>query len=435
MKEEPINLFLLAQTILNIGALAIIRIKFNTIIIKIPITIMKKKYFLFATLILASLSIFAQNKVTIKGNVKFIEEGFKVTVFQRSGTTRTVLAETAVNPDHTYSVEVPVNLPGEAIVDCGQWQSVNVWLEDENLDIDFRGLDTAKVKIKNPPYVHIRGGKNNEVMNLINFESYRAYQRMIAISQATYRAKIEDEAERSKLSMTLYGMSSDNLTAYMRYIAEHYADRNSALVAISSLDETEDKALIEEALNKIEKLSPASKTLVDNLRKARAEKKEREERMKVGNPAPAFTCLNAKGKKMSPSDFKGKVLVLDFWASWCGPCRQEIPNMKKFYEEFKGKDVEFLSVSIDAKEEAWRKAMKEENMAWPQGWVKDGGKEVMNLYQFGGIPFILVIDKDGNIFKKNVRGENIKTAVQECLDGKKASAPKVVSMGMMGAAM
>jgi peroxiredoxin len=258
---------------------------------------------------------------------------------------------------------------------------------------------------------------------------------MIAISQATYRAKIEDEAERSKLSMTLYGMSSDNLTAYMRYIAEHYADRNSALVAISSLDETEDKALIEEALNKIEKLSPASKTLVDNLRKARAEKKEREERMKVGNPAPAFTCLNAKGKKMSPSDFKGKVLVLDFWASWCGPCRQEIPNMKKFYEEFKGKGVEFLSVSIDAKEEAWRKAMKEENMAWPQGWVKDGGKEVMNLYQFGGIPFILVIDKDGNIFKKNVRGENIKTAVQECLDGKKASAPKVVSMGMMGAAM
>ena len=166
---------------------------------------MKKKYFLFAALILASLSIFAQNKVTIKGNVKFIEEGFKVTVFQRSGTTRTVLAETAVNPDHTYSVEVPVNMPGEAIVDCGQWQSVNVWLEDENLDIDFRGLDTAKVKIKNPPYVHIRGGKNNEVMNLINFESYRAYQRMIAISQATYRAKIEDEGYDACLQRSVAG--------------------------------------------------------------------------------------------------------------------------------------------------------------------------------------------------------------------------------------
>lgn len=396
---------------------------------------MKKRQLLMTALMLLSLCVFAQNKVTIKGHVKFIEEGFKVTVFQRSGTSRTVLAETDVKADHTYSVEVPVNLPGEAVVDCGRWQSVNVWLEDENLDIDFRGLDTAKVKIKNPPYVYIRGGKNNEVMNLINYESYRAYQRMIAISQATYRAKIEDEAEKSKLSMTLYGVSSDNLTAYMRYIAEHYADRNSALVAISSLDENEDKALIDESLAKLEKLSPVSKTLVDNLKKARAEQKARAERMKIGNPAPAFKCQNPKGKALAPADFKGKVLVLDFWASWCGPCRQEIPNMKKIYEEFKGKGVEFLSVSIDAKEDAWRKAMKEEAMKWPQGWVKDGGKEVMDLYQFGGIPFILVIDKDGNLYKKNVRGENIKTAIQDCLDGKKASAPKAISMGMMGAAM
>ncbi len=396
---------------------------------------MRRNILLMAVLMFVSAGMYAQDKITIKGHVKFIDEGFKVTVFQRSGTSRKVLAETVVNDDHTYSLEVPVSLPGEAVVDCGKWQSVNVWLEDENLDIDFRGLDTAKIKIKNPPYVYIRGGKNNELMNLINYEGYRNYQRMIAISQNVYRANIQDEAEKSKLSMSMYDMNGDNFTAYMRYFAEHYADRNSVLVAIAALNEEEDKELIEASLAKLEGQSPVSKTLVDNLRKARAEKKAREERMKVGNPAPAFTCLNPRGKSLSPAKYKGKVLVIDFWASWCGPCRQEIPNMKKFYEEFKGQGVEFLSVSIDAKEEAWRKALKEENMAWPQGWVKDGGKEVMDLYQFGGIPFILVIDKDGNIYKKNVRGEGIKTAIQDCLDGKKASAPKAISMGMMGAAM
>lgn len=396
---------------------------------------MKKRHLLMAVLMLLSVGMYAQDKITIKGHVKFMEEGFKVTVFQRSGTSRKVLAETVVNDDHTYSLEVPVELPGVAVVDCGRWQSVDVWLEDENLDIDFRGLDTAKIKIKNPPYVYIRGGKNNELMNLVNYENYRAYQRMIAISQIAYRANIQDEAAKSKLSMSLYDMSNDNSTAYMRYLAEHYTDRNSVLVAISRLNEEEDKALIDASLAELEQLSPVSKTLVDNLRKARAEQKAREERMKIGNPAPAFTCQNPKGKNLSPAKYKGKVLVLDFWASWCGPCRQEIPNMKKYYEEFKGQDVEFLSVSIDAKEDAWRKALKEENMAWPQGWVKDGGKEVMDLYQFGGIPFILVIDKDGNLYKKHVRGEGIKTAIQECLDGKKASAPKAISMGMMGAAM
>ena len=396
---------------------------------------MKRKHLLLAAFMLVSVGMYAQEKITIKGHVKFMEEGFKVTVFQRSGTSRNVLAETTVNADHTYSLEVPVDMPGVAVVDCGRWQSVNVWLEDENLDIDFRGLDTAKIKIKNPPYVYIRGGKNNELMNLINYENHRAYQRMIAISQNAYHAKFQDETEKSKLSVSMYGMSSDNVTAYMRYFAEHYTDRNSVLVAIASLNEEEDKALIEESLSKLEQLSPVSKTLVDNLRKERAEQKARVERMKVGNPAPAFTCQSPKGKTLSPAKYKGKVLVLDFWASWCGPCRQEIPNMKKFYEEFKGQGVEFLSVSIDAKEEAWRKALKDENMAWPQGWVKDAGKEVMELYQFGGIPFILVIDRDGNIYKKHVRGEGIRTAIQDCLDGKKASAPKTVSMGMMGAAM
>ena len=109
--------------------------------------------------------------------------------------------------------------------------------------------------------------------------------------------------------------------------------------------------------------------------------------------------------------------------------------MKKYYEEFKGKDVEFLSVSIDADKKAWEKARGEENMAWPQGWVTDGGKAVMNTYQFGGIPFILVIDKEGNIYKKQVRGEAIKKAVEDALSGKKAEAPKSIGVMMMGAAM
>ena len=106
---------------------------------------MKRKHLLLAALMLVSVGMYAQEKITIKGHVKFMEEGFKVTVFQRSGTSRNVLAETVVNADHTYSLEVPVDMPGVAVVDCGRWQSVNVWLEDENLDIDFRGLDTAKI--------------------------------------------------------------------------------------------------------------------------------------------------------------------------------------------------------------------------------------------------------------------------------------------------
>lgn len=376
----------------------------------------------------------AQQSITVKGKVKFIDPGFKMQVYQREGTSKKILAETTVNDDHTYSFKVPFDKPGEATLDCGQWQSVQVWLENENLDVDFRGKDTARIKIKNPPYVYIKGGKNNDLMNLINFEGYRNYQAMIATSQAVYRAEISDEKTKQGLSMKLYDASGDNFRAHIAYFIEHFADRNSVLAAISRAG-SDQKPLVDGALASLETLSPVSRQLVADYRKAEAEKLAAQQRMAVGNPAPLFTFLNVKGKQESLAKYKGKVLVLDFWASWCGPCRAEIPNMKKLYEEYRGKGVEFLSISIDAKKAAWDKARNEEKMAWPQGWTPDAGKSVMDTYQFGGIPFILVIDKDGNIYRKNVRGEETRTALDDVLSGKKAVQPRQGKAVMMGASM
>ena len=139
------------------------------------------------------------------------------------------------------------------------------------------------------------------------------------------------------------------------------------------------------------------------------------ERMKIGNPAPLFSYAGQDGKKLGPADYKGKILVIDFWASWCGPCRGEIPNIKKDYEKYDGKGVEFLSVSVDAKKDEWEKALKEENMPWAQVYTGDAGKEIMELYQFSGIPFIVLVDADGNLAAKNLRGENIAAEIEKQL--------------------
>lgn len=390
-----------------------------------------KKIILGCIMMISPMLSFAQQTVTIKGHVKFIDDNFKVSVYRYSGTKKTVLAETPVDPaTHNYSLSVPFDKAGQAILDCGNWQDVTIWLEDENLDVDFRGVDTAKIKIKNPPYVYIKGGKNNELMNKMNFLAYRNYQGMIAYSQAAYRAKFADEESEKQLTAELYQYGNDNYDAFCRYFVEHYADRNSVLVPIGQLRHETDGQLIEEALQKLERRSALSKQLVADYRNEIKEEKERKERMKVGNPAPNFTFQNAKGKKMQLSDFKGKVLVLDFWASWCGPCRGEIPNMKNIFSDFKDKGIEMLSVSIDAKKDAWTKAMNEEKMPWKQGWVTDGGAGVMDLYQFGGIPFILVIDQAGNLYRKNVRGNDIRKALEDVLAGKPASEKKTVSISM-----
>lgn len=124
----------------------------------------------------------------------------------------------------------------------------------------------------------------------------------------------------------------------------------------------------------------------------------------------------------------GKILVLDFWASWCGPCRAEIPHLKEAYKEYSNKGVAFFSVSIDKDDAAWRKAMKEENMPWTQAQAPKAGKDVMKQYQFSGIPYILVLDKEGKIVAKNLRGKALTDKLEELLSGKKKS----VAMPAMG---
>lgn len=121
---------------------------------------------------------------------------------------------------------------------------------------------------------------------------------------------------------------------------------------------------------------------------------------------------------------------MDFWASWCGPCRQEIPNLKEDYKEFSNKDVVFLSVSIDKDGAAWRKAMKEENMPWTQVNAPKAGKDVMKQYQFSGIPYILVIDKEGRIVGKNLRGKSLTDKLTEMVSGKKKQSVAMPAMGM-----
>ena len=381
---------------------------------------MKKFGILFLSLCIGCFSsVSAQRTVTIKGKVQFADKDFKVSVYQRLFSGRKVLAEVPLNADNTYSITVPFDKPGSATVDCGRWQSVNVWLEDENLDIDFRGKDTAKVVIKNPAYIRINGGKKNELMNLVNFAEHRNYQSMIAVSQNVWNANIENDSIKRALSTSLYKANNESEMAWMKYLIENYGTLSSALVPITLLDaDKKNTDFVESALDKLAASSETGKLIVDNYRQQKAEQQALRDRVKEGMPAPDFTFQNEKGKTIHLDKLKGKITLIDFWASWCGPCRKEIPHVKKYYEEYKNKGIQFVSVSIDAKKDAWTKALKEEQMPWLQGWTPDSGKAVLNTYQFNGIPFLILLDKKGNIYRKHLRGEKIKQAIEDCLAGK-----------------
>lgn len=381
-------------------------------------------------LLLGVSSVSAQKTITIKGKVQFPENHFKMEIIERNGFDKTILDSCDVRPDGTYEFKMKVNRPGVYTLDCQKWQSVQFWAEDEDLEINFRGKDTAKIVIKNPPYVHINGGPNNELMNLINWDGYRGYQLMIAVAQGVYRIQGIDDQAKQQVSGKFYDMLGEESSARIKYLAEHYADRNSVLAVLARLGGEENAELVEKVVAKLEAKNPNYAPLL-KFKADRADAKAQRERLAEGKVAPEFSYPTPDGKKnLGPQDFKGKILVLDFWASWCGPCRQEIPHLKEAYKAYHDKGVEFFSVSIDKDGAAWRKAMKEENMPWEQAQAPKAGKDIMKLYQFSGIPYILVLDKEGKIVAKNLRGKALTDKLEEMLSGKKKQSIAMPMMGM-----
>ncbi len=353
-----------------------------------------------------------KNVITIEGKVKFPDDRFKMMIYRYKNFKKEIIDSFTVKKDGSYYHEMEVKEPGTYMLDCQKWQNVWFWAEDENLKINFRGQDTAKIKIKNPPYVYIEGGKNNEVINLINFNDYRNYQLMIQSSQAIYKNLKDHKEIYKKIIGENYNMLSEESKERIKFIAETYSDRKSVLMALSRLNSQTDSSLINKVLANLLQIYPQYEPAI-KFKEEREAKLEKKRRVQIGQQAPTFSYKTKENKPVSISDFKGNYLVIDFWASWCGPCRKEIPNLIKAYNKYNNKGVKFLSVSIDSKEKDWLKALDEEKMPWTQIRTDDSGAKVMDDYQFNGIPFIILLDKEGKFKAKYLRGESLDKILKE----------------------
>ena len=139
----------------------------------------------------------------------------------------------------------------------------------------------------------------------------------------------------------------------------------------------------------------------------------------VGQKFTDFKMNDPEGKPVKLSDYvgKGKVVLVDFWASWCGPCRQEMPNVVKVYDQYKKKGFEIVGVSLDQTAEAWKKGIADLNITWPQmSDLKYWQCEAAAIYGVNAIPHTVLIDKDGTIIERNLRGEKLYKKIAELLD-------------------
>ena len=138
----------------------------------------------------------------------------------------------------------------------------------------------------------------------------------------------------------------------------------------------------------------------------------------IGAMAPELAFPDPDGKIRKLSDLRGKVVLIDFWASWCGPCRRESPNVRNVYQKYHDQGFEVFSVSLDRDGNSWKKAIKDDQLVWPNhvSDLKYWSSEAAAIYGVRSIPAMFLLDREGRIVAKDLRGAALENAVREMIN-------------------
>lgn len=211
--------------------------------------------------------------------------------------------------------------------------------------------------------------------------------------------KLPNENHKMILDMVLQDIPSDS-RAYQLALA-------GITAGLKSRDHTNFVPFAKQYVEKYEEAYPnAVKPLKIQLEQSKA--------FVIGGEAPDFSQVSPEGASISLSDLKGKIVLVDFWASWCGPCRRENPNVVRMYNKYKDKGFEILGVSLDSNKDRWVAAIAKDGLTWPQisdlkGWANAAAQ----LYGVTSIPQTVLVDKDGKILARNLRGASLEAKLSE----------------------
>jgi peroxiredoxin len=184
-------------------------------------------------------------------------------------------------------------------------------------------------------------------------------------------------------------------------------------IASRTLKKEELQQLVKASVNKFPEHSSLQKvsTILSG-----ATQPEPEEISKVNMEAPDFTLPDPNGKMISLKSFRGKYVLVDFWASWCGPCRQENPTVVAAFNRFKDKNFTVLGVSLDDNKAKWLKAIQDDKLTWTHvSDLKQWESIVVPMYQIQGIPFNVLVDPNGKVIASELRGEDLEKTLSSVL--------------------
>ncbi len=341
---------------------------------------------------------FAQNEIHVKISGMFFKTTVdSVYISQNYGAIYKDFASTALDKKGNFQFNISLPNPDYYYLRVGT-ENIHLILKN-NSDIKVYG-DGSKLK----EFCNFVGSDESKAMNDFSHISekwnVKSDSALTAIKADPSREQVVNDymtQEFQKFNSELQGFIGAN------------ANSPVLILALANMNAEQDMKSYENVLNQLYSVFPESPTVQTFYSNFNLIKKKIDDAnfLAPGKIAPDFSELKTDQKKsMKLSDLRGQIVLIDFWASWCGPCRRENPNVVQTYEKYKNDGFTIVSVSLDTDAQKWINAIEQDHLSWPNHISDLGGwnSKVAQIYKVSSVPFTVLIDREGRIIKTNLRG-------------------------------
>jgi peroxiredoxin len=348
-------------------------------------------------------------EVSIHGKVGFPQSGEIRLTEMRQDQQAPVEDTIKLKSNYTFEKKIRIKEPGFYRINFYNKQFVNVILDKSNIEVNVDGNDSGG-------FFEVKGSPDIDLINQVQkiLQDAQSTPEIKTIETDFQTAIARNDERKAKELQEKYMSFIDQANATVAALLEKQPPSLGVINMLqngNTVDRDKYFSVYESTASKLKKAWPdnyyakAFIAYVDNLKKTA-----------IGQPAPEISLPDPDGKIITLSSFKGKFVLVDFWAKWCGPCRQENPNVVKAYNEFKGKGFDILGVSLDRTKEDWVQAIKQDGLAWKHvSDLKYFQSQAAQDYNISGIPFSILVDPKGIIVAKNLRGSALQKKLAEVL--------------------
>lgn len=340
----------------------------------------------------------------VTGKINNLSEG-KI-YLDELGEAQFISRDTAeIKADGTFVLEGNVPEPGIYKLGLNNQDMILFVLDNKEIQIEATAPDMAK-------NYTVKGSEDSERIKDLNSIMIGTDSRLKELNQRYITASTTgDQAAMKAIEKEFYTIQEENQKSLKKFIRENPNSVVAAYATTYLINPEQEFAFTDSMNNVFQKTLPDSKYT-----KALSAKIQKTGGTAIGVTAPEIKLPSPDGQEIALSSLRGKYVLIDFWASWCGPCRKENPNVVRMYNKYKDKGFEIFGVSFDQNKDKWVQAIAADKLTWPhvsdlKGWESSAAQ----LYGITSIPHTILLDKEGKIIAKNLRGEALEQKLAEVL--------------------